>query len=185
MVENQYITQCQKGDKSSYKKIYEDSAAYVYAIIKSYIRDEEYRKDIMQETFASVFNSIHNFDFTKGTFKNWVSKITVVNCITFLRKNSKMKFDYTLTVVDEINVEDYEKLHELNKNDIEELLKEMPLGYKTIFLLSVIDEYTHKEIAELLNISTETSRSQLMRGIQWIKKNISLTSSNKLAYGNR
>lgn len=96
-----------------------------------------------------------------------------------------MKFDYTLSLVEEIGDEEYIRLHDLSKEEIEEILKEMPMGYKTTFLLFVIDEYSHKEIGELLNISAETSRSQLMRGIQWIKKNISVTTSNKLAYGNR
>ena len=185
MIDTIYINQCKNGDASSYKKLYELTSSYVYAIIKTYIRDEEYRKDIMQETYAALFTSIGTFDENKGEFKSWMAKITVYNCISFLRKNSKMKFDYSLSLVEEIDDNDYVKLHELSKNEINELLINMPLGYKTIFLLSVIDEYTHKEIAELLNITTETSRSQLMRGIQWIKKNISLTTSNKLAYGNR
>lgn len=185
MIDTIYIHQCKKGEASSYKKLYEVTSSYVYAIIKTYIWDEEYRKDIMQDTYAAIFTSIKTFDENKGEFKSWMAKITVFNCIAFLRKNSKMKFDYSLSLVEDIEDDDYRKLHELTKNEIEIILKDMPLGYKTIFLLSVIDEYTHKEIGELLNITAETSRSQLMRGIQWIKKNISVTTSNKLAYGNR
>lgn len=185
MIDSIYINQCKKGDASSYKVIYENTSAYIFAIVKNYIRDEEYRKDIMQETYAAIFSSIKSYDEKKGDFKSWIARIAVFNCIAFIRKNSKMQFDYTLTAVEEITENDYLRFYELSKSEIEDILKEMPLGYKTIFLLSVIDEYTHKEIAELLNITTETSRSQLMRGIHWIKKNISLTTSNKLAYGNR
>lgn len=185
MIDIKYINQCKKGETSSYRIIYEGTSSYVYAIIKNYIRDEEYRKDIMQESYAAIFSSIQTFDEEKGQFKSWISRITVFHCISFLRKNSKMKFDYSLSVVEEIGDEEYIRLHDLSKEEIEEILKEMPLGYKTIFLLFVIDEFNHKEIAELLNISIETSRSQLMRGIQWIKKNISVTTSNKMAYGNR
>lgn len=185
MIDIKHINQCKKGENSSYRIIYEATSSYIYAIIKNYIQDEEYRKDIMQESYAAIFSSILTYDEDKGQFKSWISRITVFHCISFLRKNSKMKFDYSLSVVEEIGDEQYIKLHDLRKEEIEDILKEMPLGYKTIFLLFVIDDYTHKEIGELLNISTETSRSQLMRGIQWIKKNISVTTSNKLAYGNR
>ncbi len=164
--------------------IYESSAAYVYTIVKNYIKDEEYRRDIMQEIYTAVFVSINNYDLAKGSFKGWIAKIAVVNCIAHLRKSSKMSFDFSLTKVEEIAEADVLKLDELTQTEIEALLIEMPTGYKTIFLLSVIDDYTHKEIAELLNITTETSRSQLMRGINWIKKNITLTTSNKIAYGN-
>jgi RNA polymerase sigma factor (sigma-70 family) len=185
LVDIQYIEKCKNGDSSAFKMIYNASAAYVYAIVKNYLKDEEYRRDIMQEIFAAVFTSINNFDIEKGSFKGWVAKIAVVNCIGHLRKSSKLQFDFSLTKVEEIAEEDALKLDELSQVEIETMLIEMPQGYKTIFLLNVIDDYSHKEIAAMLNISPETSRSQLMRGIHWIKKNIRLTTSNKMAYGNK
>jgi RNA polymerase sigma factor (sigma-70 family) len=185
MVETIHIQQCKNGDSSSFKEIYNASSAYVYTIVKNYIKDEEYRRDIMQETFAAIFTSIKNFDEEKGSFKNWIAKITVVNCIAHLRKSIKMSFDFSLTKLEEIAADDILKLDQLSQQEIESLLTEMPIGYKTIFLLSVIDDYSHKEIAALLNITAETSRSQLMRGISWIKKNITVTTSNRMAYGNR
>lgn len=185
MVDAIYIQQCKNGEAPSYKKIYEATAPYLFTIIKNYISDEEYRRDILQETFAAVFSSIQNYDEKIGEFKHWIAKIAVYQCISFLRKNSKMTFDYSLSAVEEFMEDDYFRLDELSKKEIEDLLSSMPLGYKTVFLLHVLDDYSHSEIAALLNITAETSRSQLMRGIGWIKKNISLTTSNKLAYGKR
>jgi RNA polymerase sigma factor (sigma-70 family) len=185
LVDTLYINKCKNGDGSSFKVIYEASAPYVYTIVRNYIKDEEYRRDIMQEIYAAVFVSISNFDESKGSFKGWIAKIAVVNCIAHLRKSSKLSFDFSLTKVEEIAEHDVLKLDELSQAEIESLLSEMPAGYKTIFLLNVIDDYTHKEIAEMLKITPETSRSQLMRGIHWIKKNITLTTSNKMAYGNK
>jgi len=78
-------------------------------------------------------------------------------------------------------VEDMDHLN-LNTDDISKLLHGMPLGYRTIFLLSVIEEYSHKEISEILDISQETSRSQLSRALKWIKNNI-LEDSKTLRYG--
>ncbi len=185
MVDILYINKCKNGDSSSFKVIYDSSAAYVYTIVKNYIKDEEFRKDLMQETYAAIFNSIKTFDEEKGNFKSWISKITVFTCIAHLRKSSKMNFDFSLAKVEEIAEDDVLKLDELRQEEITALLQEMPTGYKTIFLLYVIDEFSHKEIGELLKITPETSRSQLMRGISWIKKNITLTTSNKMAYGNK
>jgi RNA polymerase sigma-70 factor (ECF subfamily) len=184
MIDIKYIDQCKNGDKSSFSHIYNGSAAYVFAIIKNYISDKETQKDVMQDSYAAIFSSISAFDESKGAFKNWIAKIVIVNCINCLKRNSKIQLDFSLAKVEEIAEEDYLKLDELSQSEIEYMLKDMPLGFKTVFLLSVIDSYSHKEIAELLNITPETSRSQLMRGINWIKKNLLLNNmSNKMAYG--
>ncbi|MBK8886594.1 MAG: sigma-70 region 4 domain-containing protein [Saprospiraceae bacterium] len=87
-----------------------------------------------------------------------------------------------MEVVDEENYDTLDSLEKLSVNDLEKMLVNMPVGYKTIFLLSVIDEYSHKEIGELLGITPETSRSQLFRAIKWIKTNI-FNDINKMRYG--
>lgn len=83
--------------------------------------------------------------------------------------------------MDHLSKDDFAHLDQLSKADIVLLLEDMPQGYKTIFLLHAIDDFSHKEIAELLEISPETSRSQYHRALKWIKKN-TLITSNQIRY---
>lgn len=177
MISSKTIQGCIKNDRLCQKQLYQDCAPYVYAIVKSYVVDEGYIKDVMQDAFASIFSSIHNYDQNKGSFKSWVSRIVTFRAIDFLKINNKVKFNTELEVLDRFSEDSFRHLDSLTKDDIDNLLSDMPEGYKTIFMLSVIDEYTHKEIGGLLAISPETSRSQLHRAMKWLKNNINFTSN--------
>ena len=104
--------------------------------------------------------------------KSFVRIITVNCCLTHLKKQSKKPIIHTLSVVSEsaISSEEENKLLELSKEDILDLLKDMPQGYKIVFLLCAIDGFSHKEIADQLKITPETSRSQYFRAKKWLIK---------------
>ncbi|MCB9309702.1 MAG: sigma-70 family RNA polymerase sigma factor [Lewinellaceae bacterium] len=182
MLEKDIIQACIDGDKRMYREVYNLCAPYVFSIIKNYFEKEEDRKDAMQEVFASLYLSLKNFNENKGTFKSWLSQIVVHQCISLIRKSKMIIVSYPI----EDNLESMdgymEKLELLTNADLEQMLNAMPQGYKTIFLMYVIEEYSHKEIGELLGISAETSRSQLFRAIKWIKNNI-LTDAKLMQYG--
>ncbi len=172
---------CKRREEQAFKLCYEACAPYAYTVIKNYIYDESYRKDAMQEVFTSLFLSLPNYDLNKGEFKPWFSKLVVRNCIDILRKRKKINFLVPMKEEHE-NVESIDFMFLLSKKEIESILTQMPEGYRTVFMLSVIDEYTHEEIAAMLDISKVTSRSQLSRAIKWIKKNLSVQTKN-LIYG--
>lgn len=181
MTDHTFIKKLIERDASAFQSFYEDFAPYVYAIVKNYIFDEVYRKDVMQETFAALFLSVNNYDSSKASLKTWVSRIAVNQCINFLRKHYRQNMTFNLELYTEISDSNINALHALSREELEALLIKMPLGYRTIFLLSVIDEYDHKEIATMLNITQETSRSQLMRALTWIRNHI-FNTNNALKY---
>jgi len=182
MVPVEIIEKSKAGDRTSQKELYNRCSKYVYAIVKSYIKDDSHRFDAMQESFVHIFGSLEKFDATKGSFKSWISKITVNQSVSFLRKHYKLYMSITdEELTDNIFDNTLDTFDQLSKEEIDQLLGDMPLGYKTVFLLSVIDGYKHVEIAQILDITPETSRTQLMRSINWIKKNI-LTNFKKLKY---
>lgn len=181
MVSQLLIENCIKNERASQGKLYSACAPYVYTIVKSYVNDDSYVKDVMQDAFAAIFKSIKNFKQERGNFKSWIAQITIRKCIDHLKTLNRITLTTNLEALDSISDNDYEELNQLSKEDIEQMLSKMPTGYRTIFMLSVIDEYPHTEIAELLDISPETSRSQLHRSMKWIKKNI-FQSSNKCRY---
>lgn len=182
MIDNDIIRLCQKGDQTGYKTMYTMCAPYVFAIVKNYLSKDDDRKDVIQEIFAQIFLSINRFDESKGSFKSWISSIAIHQTIATIRKNNRLIITHPLDQADEAEADITASIENFSEEDLQLLLKEMPSGYKTIFLLSVIEEYSHKEIGEMLNITAETSRSQLFRAIKWIKKKIFI-EKNIINYG--
>jgi RNA polymerase sigma-70 factor (ECF subfamily) len=182
LVSTEIIEKCKRNEQRAYKQCYEACAPYVYAIVKNYINEDE-RKDAMQVVFAQIFSSLHNYDARKGAFKSWISQVTVYQCIGILRKRKKLNLFVPFDDSHKLVSTDEEKLlTQMSSEDLNNFLSEMPTGYKTVFMLNIIDGYTHKEIAKLLDISAETSRSQLSRAIGWIRKNL-LEATKNLVYG--
>ncbi len=183
MIDLDIIQRCKAGEEHAYSQVYNTCAPYIFSIVKNYFSYTDDRKDAMQEIFAQIFISMKNFHPEKGSFKGWISKIAVYQCIGLLKKNSRFNFIGTM---DESNLSEVpialDWMDKLSQEEIDRILRNMPLGYKAVFLLSVIDEYSHKEIGELLAITPETSRSQLSRAIKWIKSNL-LTEKTQIAYG--
>lgn len=184
MVSYAQIEGCLKNKAQSQRELYEACAPYVYSIVRTYIFDQEFRKDVVQDVFANIFNSLSNYREEKGSFKTWIRTITVNRSITMLKKHSAIQYTFELERVSELADDQFSFLDKLSREDIEAFFLDMPVGYRTVFFLSVLDDYKHKEIAELLSIKPETSRSQLLRAINWIKKNHKIIKElKKLNYG--
>jgi len=182
VVDKLIIQSCRTGDRNGYRMLYNSCAPYIYAIVKNYFSNEDDRKDALQEIFAQIYLSIDRYNEDMGSFKSWISRIAVNQSITILRKSNKIIISTSLELVDDIETDTINHLEKFSEKDLQDMLSSMPDGYKTIFLLSVIEEYSHKEIGDLLGITAETSRSQLFRAIKWIKKNI-FVQSNLMDYG--
>ncbi len=173
MLTSTQILSCQKREHNALKHCYETCAPYLYTIVKSYIYDEENRKDVLQESFAAIFSSLNSYDHKKGPFKPWIAKVTVNQCIQHLRNNNKLNLFVPLNIDSHKEIKDYDNLlDQFSRQDMLQLLSKMPEGYRTVFVLFIIDEYSHKEIADKLHISIGTSRSQLSRAMNWLKKNL-------------
>jgi RNA polymerase sigma-70 factor (ECF subfamily) len=133
-----------------------------------YGKDIDEAKDFLHDGFIKVFEKIKHFKHT-GSIEGWIRRIIVNNTIDQIRKNKKMSFnsdsDYTILNLTDNSNEDLEKLGNINISAarIIELIQELSPAYKTVFNLYVIEEYPHKEIAEMLNISIGTSKSNLAK----------------------
>ncbi len=175
MVSDSLIKRSCSNDRLAHKLLYEACAPYLFGVIRNYLGGQREIRDILQEVFARIFYSLESYDSDKASFKTWITKICIYTCINELKKKNKWQLS-SVDITEVIEPVDltYLQLEQMNRSDIESYLNKMPEGYRTIFLLFYIDEYSHKEIAELLDISVGTSRSQLNRGLSWIRKNLSL-----------
>jgi len=166
------IKGCQKGQSSSQKALYELYAPKMFGVCLQYCKDETEAEDCLQEGFIKVFKNIKKYRF-EGSFEGWVRRIMVNATIESFRKKKPVSSLEDITMVpvadDDITEEDAEqvKLEEVYK-----IMKELPPKYRMIFNLYAIEGLSHKEIAELLDISVGTSKSNLARARKWIRDKI-------------
>ncbi len=164
------ITGCEKGDRKSQQGLYIEFADHVMNIAYRYSRDLSEAEDILQNTFIKVFQNIKTYDARKGNFENWISRIAINEALQCLKKNKK----YFLVQRNDDGIFDSKVesnvLDQMETKEILAIMDKLPDGYRVVFNLSVVEEYSHKEIAGLLDISESASRSQLTRAKQMMRK---------------
>ena len=157
--------------------MYDQTIAYVFSVVKRYVTNESDYKDVLQNIYARVFQKISTFDPSKGSFKYWIRRVAINQCIEHYRQGKSPRLWVPMDQVDEPDDGNEQYLSQLSKEEIEAFLTKMPYGYRQVFMLVIVDEFSHKEVSQMLGISTETSRSQLSRAKRWIVNNISRTNS--------
>jgi RNA polymerase sigma-70 factor (ECF subfamily) len=142
-------------------ELYNRFASKMYAVCLRYAGNAEEAEDILQEGFIKVFNKIGSFR-SEGSFEGWIRRIFVNTAIEHFRKKIYLQ---PITDYEEDTVEGkyLSVLDSLAEKDIIQLVQQLSPGYRTVFNMYVVEGYTHKQIAEALNISEGTSKSQLSR----------------------
>ena len=155
------IRQCTKGDRIAQKQLYDRFASRMLGVCLRYAQDYQTAEDILQEGFIKTFKHIERFRF-EGSFEGWLRRIMVNTAIEAHRRKNNM---YPILDVEQQEVEFYDEdaLDKLAAEDLMAMINTLSPGYKTVFSLYAIEGFSHKEIAEQLNISEGTSKSQLAR----------------------
>jgi len=170
--EKNLIEGCRKGESWAQRLVYEQYASTMMSVCIRYVGDSETARDILQEAFIKVFTKIDSYSGT-GAFAGWIRRVFVTTALEFLRQNNALK--------NTIELDDFHNEFEdiqptiVEKITAEELLKcvaGLSEGYRTVFNLYAIEGYSHAEIAEMLQISENTSRSQFMRARNILQKNV-------------
>ncbi len=150
-----------EGSEAAKKKLYEQYAPKMYALCYRYASGPDEAKDFLQEGFIKVFQKLHQFA-DKGSFEGWMRRVFVSISIGELRKRKKEGFNTDLELAENnLDEKPFSSAHD--HNYILEKIQELPTGYRTVFNLYVIEEYSHKEIAQELQISENTSKTQLRK----------------------
>ena len=148
------------GDAYSQKAFYKHYFGYVMAICVRYLPREE-ALEACQDVFLKVFKNIDKFQVDRD-LKKWMSSITINECIDRIRKNKKnLNETYLEEVESNITYLNVEITENLDTEYILKLIDKINVDHKTVFLLYVVDGYSHKEISEKLNININTSRWHL------------------------
>ena len=169
--EESFIKLLRENDKRAQKSFYQQLAPKMYGVCLRYASNSDDAADIMQEGFIRIFNHIKDFR-GDGSFEGWVRRTMVNTAINYYRKSIKRGISAELKHVKEKADETPFVIDRMAADELIELIKNLPDGYRTVFNLNIIEGYTHKEIGEMLNISENTSKSQLSRARVSLQKMI-------------
>ncbi|MEM6515294.1 MAG: RNA polymerase sigma factor [Bacteroidota bacterium] len=164
----QLIKQCKKNDTQAQSQIYKLFASKLYSVCLKYSRNYVEAEDNLQDAFITIFKKMSQYK-NKGSFEGWMKRVTVNTVLQKYR--SPGVFD----IVNEEQIEDVSVEIEEDSISIDYLLKivqELPDRYRLVFNLYAMDDYSHKQIAEMLDISTGTSKSNLARARLILKEKI-------------
>ena len=174
------IKRCVKGNRLSQKKLYSLYYGYAMNICLRYTRNREDAVEILNDSFLKVFTNLHLYNHNLP-FKPWLRRIVINTNIDHFRKCEKMYpiigyEDHLTHVKDEVKIEP--------DIDLLPVIQKLSIQYRTVFNLYVMDGYKHQEIAEMLGISENTSRSNLLRAKVKLKEYIlALYAQNKMSFG--
>ena len=155
------IDGCLQGNRLSQRKLYEQYYGYGLNVSLRYSKNREEAAEILNDAFLKIFKNLDKFDHAYP-FQAWMKRIVVNQAIDFLRsQKNKVKF-LGLTQIS-INLSSGITPTYEEADDLLPILQKLPPKYRMVFNLYVMEEYKHHEIAELLNISASTSRSNLAR----------------------
>ena len=161
------IANASNNDRGAQKIIFEQYAPKMLAVCRQYVKDNHHAEDMMNSGFLKVFTNLHKYR-NEGSFEGWIRRIMINTCLTYLQKKNKLE------LIDEeygFYKETIDSLEGTNVADIQVLIDSLPEGYKIVFNLFAIEGYKHAEIAEKLNISESTSKSQLHKARKWLQTN--------------
>jgi RNA polymerase sigma factor (sigma-70 family) len=167
MTEAHLIERCRQFDAKAQKMLYDQFAPKMLGVCRRYVHNRDDAEDVLIESMYKVFEKIDSFK-SEGSFEGWIRRIVVNELLMFLRKKRLLTIDLD---VSDVAVQNLERLpwsenREIDSDfavaDIMRALDTLPNGYKTVFNLYVLDGFKHAEIAEMLNISVNTSKSQLI-----------------------
>lgn len=170
MTEQELIRGCINQDSQCQRMLFEKHAGKMMGVCMRYAKDSMEAEDMLQEAFIKVFQYIGQFKF-EGAFEGWLRRIVVNTAIRQLEKKKINFNEIEETSPNQPQVAPH-AITNLGEADLLKLINQLPEGYKMVFNLSVIEGYSHEEIAEILNIQAGTSRSQLVKARKMLQSKI-------------
>ncbi|MGC3947278.1 MAG: sigma-70 family RNA polymerase sigma factor [Chryseolinea sp.] len=166
--EEALIHACVRKDPTAQRELYDRYSSKMYGLCYRYVKNAMEAEDILVTAFMKIFDKIQQFKHD-GSFEGWIRRIVVNESLTFLRRNRALYLEADLELAD--REPDYASLSDhLEAEELLAMIQELPTGYGIVFNLYAIDGYSHKEIADQLGISENTSKSQLSRARTYLQK---------------
>lgn len=182
MSDQKIIELCAKHNRKAQQVLYDKYSRLLLGVCLRYASDKAEAEDILQDSFLKIFFSIGDYSGS-GSFIGWLRKIAVNTAITHYHKN--LKFRYHVEIEEYVSVETGVTSFEedfYTSDELFRVLSELPTGYRMVFNLYAVEGYKHKEIAEMLEIDTNTSKSQYSRAKAVMRDKLERLAKLKSSY---
>jgi RNA polymerase sigma-70 factor (ECF subfamily) len=157
------IEGCKSGNPFAERLLFDRYYNHMYNISRRILSNGSDTEDVLSISFTKVFSSINKFLYRgEHSLTKWIKTIVINESIRLLKKRDRMKFDDVMPELSTSSVFESD-LSDIDIEQIYSIIESLPSGYRLVFNLFAIEGYTHKEIAKLLNISENTSKSQLRK----------------------
>ena len=176
--EQQLIKKAKANKREAQHHLYEKYAPKMLSVCRYYIKDIHQAEEAMCNGFLKVFTHIKSYTGS-GSFEGWIRRIMVRESISYLRGMKKLHFSDDGDFLPQDTVNNIKS--KLEVNHIQQLIDELPEGYRVVFVMYAIEGYKHQEIAKELGISESTSKSQLFKARKMLQGK--LKEENKLSNG--
>jgi RNA polymerase sigma-70 factor (ECF subfamily) len=168
--EEDLIAGCIKQKASAQRALFDKYSGRMLSLCRRYVKDVLEAEGVMITAFTKIFERIEQFT-GEGNFEGWMKRIMVNESLQYLRKHKNMSLNMDIEEAHHLPNFDAMEDH-LQTEDLMQMISELPVGYRTVFNLYAIEGYSHKEIAEQLNINENTSKSQLSRARVHLQKRL-------------
>ena len=167
-IHQQLIDQCRKGESRAQYQLYNLYAKQMLNVSYRIVSNRMEAEDVLQESFINAFTKLNSF---KGdaSFGSWLKRIVINKSLNVVRKKKTFYEDLNEDKIESIEEQDSEINEGYTVKDIRTAMQRLPDGYRVIFSLYMFEDLSHQEISEQLNISINTSKSQLSRAKSKLK----------------
>jgi RNA polymerase sigma-70 factor (ECF subfamily) len=171
--------ECKRGAQ---KLLYQAYASTMMAVCMRYVQHRDEAEDILQEGFLKVFQNIHSFR-NEGSLEGWIKRIMINHALNHFKKSRRTPFLEDIDYINEreiVSNDEPATFHSpIPHEKLLALIQSLPPGYRIVFNLFAFEEYSHKEIASELNISENTSKTQLLKARRMLRTKIEDLQKNK------
>lgn len=167
--EQQLISRAVKGNPRAQEELYRRYSPKMLSVARMYIRDEQNAEEVMLAGFLKVFTYLADFR-NDGSFEGWIRRIVVRESISWVRKKDLLVFSEEPVEPEPTSYSD--TVSNLEVEVIQDLIDQLPEGYRMVFVMYAIEGYKHREIAELLDIEVGSSKSQLFKARKMLQAKI-------------
>lgn len=156
------IKHCKTGNKVAQGILFNTHYKQMYNLSMRILANHHDVEDVLIDSFTKVFNNIQKFEYRGDSLNKWIKTIVINETIRYVNARNKVKYDDDLPEYETSTAFDSD-LSDIDIEQVYSIIETMPAGYRMVFNLFAIEGYSHKEISELLNITENTSKSQLRK----------------------
>ena len=179
--EQRLAEQIRNGDNGAMREFCSLYVPHLKAVCVRYIADGEDVSDVLQETLISIVTHISDFHYLgQGSLKAWATRIAVNESLNYIRRNRRQELTLQEQYIDDSAEEEEDPpIEDIPPEVIQQMVRQLPTGYRTVFNLYVFEDKSHQEIAQLLGTSVKTSISQLHKAKNLLAQMIQTYHDNK------